>query len=92
MKSETVSAVLVLILFVSALFAVWTSVRWFFSVKEMQELQFQQGRVSNARTAAQALANDTVQYARKNPAIEPLLTEFNLRPQTNQPPGKPAAK
>jgi hypothetical protein len=92
MKSETVSAILVLLLFVSALVAVWLSVRWFFSVKEMQELQFQQARMANTRAAAQGLANDAIQYGRKNPAIEPLLVEFNLRPTTNQPLANPAAK
>ena len=92
MKSETISAVLVLVLFVSALLAVWLSVRWFYSVKEMQELQFEQARIGNVRAAAQALANDTIQYARKNPAIEPILTEFNLRGPTNQAPAAPAAK
>ena len=87
MKSESVSAALVLLLFVGALVAVWLSVRWFFSVKE-----FQQTRINNTRAAAQALANDTMQYARQNPRIEPLLTEFNLRPATNQLPANPAAK
>ena len=91
MKSENVSAILVLLLFLGALGSVWLSVRWFFSVKEVQELQFQQARVNNTRAAAQGLANDAIQYARKNPAIEPLLVEFNLRP-TNQPPTNPAAK
>jgi hypothetical protein len=92
MKSESVSSALVLLLFVSALGAVWLSVRWFFSVKEVQELQAEQARINNTRTAAQALANDAVQYSRKNPALEPLLVEFNLRPVTNQPPVNPVAK
>ena len=91
MKSENVSAILVLLLFLGALGSVWLSVRWFFSVKEVQELQFQQARVNNTRAAAQGLANDAISYARKNPAIEPLLVEFNLRP-TNQPPTNPVAK
>jgi hypothetical protein len=91
MKSESVSAGLVVVLFVSALLAVWLAVRWFFSVKEVQELQAEHARITNTRNMAQALANDTIQYARKNPAIEPLLVEFNLRP-TNQPTANPMAK
>jgi hypothetical protein len=92
MKSESVSTALVLVLFLSALFAVWLSVRWFFSVKEMQEMQFQQTRINNTRAAAQALANDVVQYARGNPRMEPLLNEFNLRPMTNQVQPNPGGK
>jgi len=90
MKSETVSAVMVLVLFVSALFAVWVSVRWFFSMKEMQELQFQQNRINNVRIAAQSLANESIQYGRRNPRMEPILVEFNLRAGTNQPSINPA--
>ena len=92
MKSENVSPVLVLLLFIAALAAVWLSVRWFFSMREMQQLQAQQVYVNNTRAAAQALANDVIRYADRNPAMEPLLTEFNLRPATNQPPSKPAGK
>lgn len=83
---------LVLLLFVSALAAVWLSARWFFSVKEMQQLQLRQAQVNNTRTAAQALANDVVNYGRKNPAIETLMAEFNLRAPTNQAPAKAAEK
>lgn len=85
MKSESVSALLVLVLFISALGAVWLSVRWLFSMRELQELQGQQARVNNTRMAAQALANDTLIFGQKNPAMEPILAEFNLRPGTNQP-------
>lgn len=92
MKSETISAALVLILFLSALSAVWLASRWFFSVKELQQLQNQQALMNNARAAAQALANETMAYARKNPAIEPILKEFNLRPATNQAPAKPSTE
>ncbi|HKQ40494.1 MAG TPA: hypothetical protein VJ063_20655 [Verrucomicrobiae bacterium] len=92
MKSESVSGAMVLVLFVSALFAVWVSVRWFFSVREMQELQTEQNRINNTRMAAQSLANDAIQYGRQNPRIEPLLGEFNLRPTTNEPSAKPATK
>lgn len=92
MKSESVSAAMVLVLFVSALFAAWTSLRWFFSVKEVQDLQARQVQIGNTRAAAQALANDTILYARKNTAIEPLLAEFNLRAATNQAAANPAGK
>jgi hypothetical protein len=89
MKSENISSVLVLLLFIGALGAVWLSVRWYFSVREMQHLQAQQMHVNNTRAAAQALANDVLQFANRNPAVEPLLAEFNIRPATNQPSIKP---
>ena len=86
------TAVMVLVLFVSGLIAVWISARWYFSVKEVQDLQAQQARINNTRVAAQALANDVILYGNKNPRIEPVLAEFNLRGPTNQAPAKPPVK
>ena len=95
MKRDTLTGLLVGLLSASALLAAWLSVRWFLAVREMQELQVQFALVNNARVAAQALSNDVLSYARKNPAIEPILHEFNLRPPgiaTNQTPARPAGK
>ena len=83
---------MVLLLFLSALVAVWMSVRWFFSVREMQALQFQQAAINNTRMTAQSLANDAIVYARQNPRMEPILFDFNLRASTNQPSANPTAK
>ena len=94
-KRDTLAGLLVGLLSASALVAAWLSVRWFLTVREMQELQVQFAVVNNARAAAQALSNDALTYARKNPAIEPILQEFNLRPPgvaTNQAPARPAGK
>jgi len=96
MNRDSVATLLVGLLFLSALVAVWASVRWFFSVRELQSLQVNAAQVNNTRAAAQALANDALMYSRKNPAMDALLQEFNVRQKgetgTNQPGPKPAAK
>ncbi len=95
MKRETLAGLLVGLLSASALLAAWLSARWFFTVREMQELQLQFVLVNNTRAAAQALSNDVLAYARKNPAIDPILQEFNLRPATtatNTPASRPVGK
>ena len=93
MKRDTLASLLVGLLVASSLVAAWLSVRWFYAVREMQDLQAQFAIVNNARAAAQALANDALAYSRKNPAIEPLLQEFNMRPAgTNAPTTKPNSK
>ena len=96
MKRDTMRVILVGLFCVSSVVAAWLAVRWFFAVREMQDLQAQFAIVNNIRAAAQSLSNESLAYSRKNPAIEPLLQEFNIRapgqPTTNQPPAKPNSK
>jgi hypothetical protein len=96
MKRDTVPVILVGLLCVSSVVAAWLAVRWFFAVRETQDLQMQFAIVNNIRVAAQSLSNEAVAYGRKNPAIEPLLQEFSIRAPsqtpTNQPPAKPNPK
>jgi hypothetical protein len=84
--------VLVGILFACALFTAWISVRYFFSVREAQGLQAQAIFINNTRNAVQGLANDAVEYSKRNSAIDPILQQFDikLRP-TNAPASAPPA-
>jgi len=81
-----VELVLVIILSLCALFAAWVSVRYFFSMREAQRLQGQAIAINNTRNAAQALANDAVEYSKRNPAMDPVLQEFDIKARaTNAP-------
>jgi hypothetical protein len=64
---------------VCAAFTVWVSVRYFFSMKEVQRLQGQTVTINNTRNAAQALANESVEYSKRNPAIDPILHQFDIK-------------
>ena len=57
----------------------WISMSYYSSVGELQRLQAQYGAINNARTAAQALANDAVEYSKRNPSIDPLLFQFEIK-------------
>jgi len=95
MNRDTLASILVGLLCASALLSVWLSVRWFFSVRELQQLQVHAAQVNNSRAAAQSLANEALAYSRKNPAMETLLQEFNLRQKegsTNQTPANSVTK
>lgn len=93
MKQNPIGAILVGMLFVCAVLTTWMAVRYYFSVKELAKLQGQFTFVNNTWSAVQSLANDAVQYSRQNPAIDPILQQFDLKPKpaaANPPAAKPA--
>jgi hypothetical protein len=47
--------------------------------------------MSQISAAMQSLANDAVDYGRRNPAIDPLLNQFDLKPRPAAPPATPPA-
>jgi hypothetical protein len=53
---------------------------WFLQcTRQHQVAQAEWNRLNRNRTLLQALAVDTVEYSKKNPAIVPLLESFGLR-------------
>jgi len=86
MKSNTLGRLLVSVLFACAVLAAWASVRHFFSMREAQRLQGRAIAINNIRNAAQALANEALEYSKRNPAIDPILQQFDIKPKaTNAP-------
>lgn len=53
-----------------------------------QKLQGQWAAANRSREIVRAMAADAVEYSKKNPAIDPLLQQLDLKPK----PGAPAAK
>jgi hypothetical protein len=95
-KSNPLAVLLVTVLFLSALVSSWCSVRWFFGAKELQSMEYQFQSLNRISAAMQSLANDAMEYSRRNPAIDPVLAQFDLKPRpgapppVTQPPLKPA--
>jgi len=88
-------AVLATALFMSAVLAAWLAVRYYFSVSELQRLQQQYVFITNTRNGAQGLANEALEYGKRNPAIDPILLQFDLKPKPASAPAatsKPPAK
>ena len=56
----------------------------------MQAIEFQNQSLVRISSAMQAIANDAVEYSRRNPAIDPLLVQFELK-QRGAGPAQPAA-
>jgi hypothetical protein len=80
-----------------ALVVAWLSAKYFFSVKEFQKLSARAATINSTRNTVQSLANEAVEYSRRNPAIDPLLERFDIKARTTNPavatpPGTPAPK
>lgn len=93
MKSNLLCTLTLGVFLVCALYTVWLSVRYYFSVRELQQLQYQYVAVEQTRNAIQSLANEAIEYSKTNVAIDPILQQFELKPKpgaTNAPvPGNP---
>lgn len=90
---DTVGLLLVGALCLSAILTLWYAWDHYSSVRELQQLYGRQVAINNARGAANALANDAIEYSRSNAAIDAILFKFDLKPRsgpaaTNQPPAK----
>ncbi len=98
MRTNSVVAALVGVLLVSGAFTLWASARYYFCLKELQRLQTQMLFINNVVNAAGALATDSLEYSKRNPAIQPLLQQYSVGPRQSPPaaatpaPQKPAGK
>ena len=91
MKSNALASLLTGAVMVCALTVAWLSIRYFFTLRELQKLQGQYVFMNNTRNAAQALASEAVEYSKRNPAIDPILIQYEIKPRaTNVPPSAPA--
>ena len=88
MKSNGMASLLTGAVMISALTTAWVSVQYFFAMREWQKLQVQYVSMNTTRTAAQSLANDALEYSKRNTNIDQILYAFDIkaRPGTNLPP------
>lgn len=94
MKNNPLTTVLLGVLTLSALLSVGLCWRYISNTRELHSLQTQATIINNNRAVINALANDTVEYSKKNPAIEPILESVGLKPGKSAPTAtnKPATK
>jgi hypothetical protein len=93
MKNNQTIAMLVGILFITTATSAWLSLRYTSRLGAKQRLEAQMLAIQNGEGAINALANDVVEYSKKNPQINPILKEFGLLPGSSQPAAtKPATR
>jgi len=94
-KSNPLAVFLVTALFLSALASSWLSLWWFLGARELQGIEYQFQSLNRISSAMQSMINDAMEYSRRNPAIDPVLLQFDLKtrqsapPAVTQPPLKP---
>ena len=79
MKANSVMALLVGFLFISAVVAVVQVLRLSFATRDLRRLQPRIVEINANLNVAQALLNDTLEYSKRNPAIDPLLQSMNFK-------------
>ena len=88
MKSNLLCTLSLGVFLVCAVYTIWLSFIYFISVQQLQALQDKYVRVEQTRNALSSLANEALEYSKKNPAIDPILQQFDLKPKpgsTNAP-------
>ena len=84
-KNNPVAATLVAVLFLSALASCWSATWWFLGTREFQDLEFRYQALQRTSATMQALANDAIEYSKRNPSIDPLLQQFELKQKPADP-------
>jgi hypothetical protein len=94
MKNNPLVTILLGLLTLSVLSSVVFCWLYISNTRELRSLQSQASIINNNRAVINALANDTVEYSKKNKEIDPILQSVGLKPgNTNLTPAtKPAAK
>lgn len=79
MRRQLTGVLLVSMLMLSALATCLGAVRWFFAVEELQRLQARADAMTRTSTVMQQLVADAIDYGRRNPDIQPVLTRLNQK-------------
>lgn len=78
MSKNSLAGLLAGALVLLSLFAFWACLRYYFSLQQWRQMQVQALAINNVRGATFALANEAVEYGKKNPAINPILEKFDV--------------
>ena len=94
MKNNGMTTILLGALTLSALASVVLCWLYISSTREWRSLQTQANIINNNRALINALANDTMEYSKSHPAIDPILESVGLKPAKGAPAtgSKPATK
>lgn len=78
-------SILVGLLFLSAIFSAISAMMYWKDSGELRNLQAQAVAIENNRAILRALANDTMEYSKRNPSINPVLQTFGLQQPITSP-------
>jgi hypothetical protein len=81
-KPNRWSALLVAGALALSMVTVGLSLIYALNVRSLSRLRSQAVLINNDKLLLQSLLNDCVEYSKRNPAIDPLLQEFRVKPKT----------
>jgi len=93
-RANPIAVLLITVIFLFSLASCWFAGWWFLGARELQALEYQYQSMQQTSSAIQALANESIEYSRRNPSIDPLLQQFELksRPTSQAPTNLPVQK
>jgi len=80
MKNTPLTTILLGVLTLSALASVVLCWLYISNTRQLRTLQSQAAFINNNRAIVTALANDTLEYSKTHPAIDPLLISVGFKP------------
>ena len=89
---DSVGLLLVGALCLSAILTLWYAWDHYSSVRELERIYVRQVEIDQTRAAANALADEAIHYSNTNPAIDPILFKFDLKPRPRTATNQPSAK
>jgi hypothetical protein len=94
MKNSPLTTILLGVLTLSTLASVLLCWLYISNTRELRSLQTQAALINNNRALINSLANDSMEYGKTHPAIEPILEAVGLKPGKSAPPApnNPASK
>jgi len=94
MKNSPLTTFLLSILALSAVLSVIFCLLYVSSTRELRSLQAQVTAINNRNGAMSSLVNETMEYSKRNPAIDPILEATGFKPPKSPPAAtnKPAGK
>ncbi|MHB8521505.1 MAG: hypothetical protein ACYDH9_12210 [Limisphaerales bacterium] len=81
MAKSPVMTVLIVLLMLNAAATAAFSCAYVLSMRELQRVRGEMEFVNRNRTLFQALANEAIEYSKRNPAIDPILQSVGINPK-----------
>ncbi len=93
MKSNLLCTCTVGFFLVCALYTIWMAASYLSFNNDLQMIAREYAEVEQTRGALNSLAGEALEYSKKNPAIDPILQKFELKPKpgSTNAPVRPAA-
>ena len=85
MNKNALTAVLLAAILISSLASIGFCWAYISEARDLRNLQGQVVTIQNKRAFVAALANEALEYSKRDPRIDPILESAGVKPKTNSP-------